>query len=170
MESPVTKVLREGVITRLANHTLLIAKDGSERPLDDSGAPIRDEQGRLLGVVLVFRDITERSRMEEALRQSEARYRTVSELVSDYAYAVRIEPDGQGVLEWVTEAFDRITGFTVQELEAGMGLEQMIHPEDWPLVRRRLGVLFADQPGISEHRIMTKGGEVRWLRDYSSGH
>jgi PAS domain S-box-containing protein len=104
---------------------------------------------------------------EEALRQSEARYRTVSELVSEYAYAVRIEPDGRGVLEWVTDAFSRITGFTVQDLSAGMGLERMIHPEDMPRVSQRLRVLFSGQPGISEHRIVTKSGKVRWLQDYS---
>ena len=104
---------------------------------------------------------------EEALRESEARYRTVSDLVSDYAYAVRIEPDGRGVLEWVTEAFSRITGFTVQDLTAGMGLDRMIHAEDMPRVNQRLRVLFSGQPGISEHRIVTKSGKVRWLRDYS---
>ncbi len=66
VESPVTKVLREGGVAGLANHTVLRAKDGSERPIDDSGALIRDDQGQILGVVLVFRDITERRRAEEA--------------------------------------------------------------------------------------------------------
>ena len=65
VESPVAKVIREGTVVGLANHTLLIARDGVERPIDDSGAPIRHPQGHLLGVVLVFRDITERQRAEE---------------------------------------------------------------------------------------------------------
>lgn len=68
-ENPVIQVLQEGVIVGLANHTLLIAKDGTERAIADSGAPIRDERGTLLGVVLVFRDVTEehRSQQQESL-------------------------------------------------------------------------------------------------------
>jgi PAS domain S-box-containing protein len=64
VESPVQRVLAEGVVVGLANHTVLLAKDGSERPIDDSGAPIRNRNGRIIGVVLVFRDITERRRAE----------------------------------------------------------------------------------------------------------
>ena len=62
-------MLREGTVVGLANHTVLIAKDGTERPIDDSAAPIRDAGGRLAGVVLVFRDVTERRRAEEARRR-----------------------------------------------------------------------------------------------------
>jgi PAS domain S-box-containing protein len=62
VESPVDKVIREGVIVGLANHTLLIRKDGTEIPIDDSGAPIRDGQGGIRGIVLVFRDFTQQKR------------------------------------------------------------------------------------------------------------
>lgn len=68
VESPVDKVLREGKIVGLANHTILIARDGSELAIDDSGAPIFDEKKQLAGVVLVFRDVTEK-RQEEHRRQ-----------------------------------------------------------------------------------------------------
>ena len=64
VDNPVTRVLREGITVGLANHTVLIAADGVERPIDDSGAPIRDRAGRITGVVLVFRDVTERRRVE----------------------------------------------------------------------------------------------------------
>ena len=66
VESPVTRVLREGTIVGLANHTVLLGKNGREIPIDDSGAPIRDPQGSVIGVVLVFRDITARKKAEEA--------------------------------------------------------------------------------------------------------
>jgi PAS domain S-box-containing protein len=64
VENPVTRVLVEGSTVGLANHTVLIAADGSERPIDDSGAPIRTRDGRIVGVVLVFRDVSERRRVE----------------------------------------------------------------------------------------------------------
>jgi PAS domain S-box-containing protein len=64
VENPVSRVLREGVVVGLANHTLLIAVDGTERPIDDSGAPIRNRDARIVGVVLVFRDVTERRRSD----------------------------------------------------------------------------------------------------------
>ncbi len=69
VESPVAKVLREGVVVGLANHTLLIAKDGSRIPIDDSGAPIKDDKGNIMGVVMIFRDVTEKRQAEEELRK-----------------------------------------------------------------------------------------------------
>jgi PAS domain S-box-containing protein len=60
VESPVEKVFRTGMVVGLANHTVLISKDGTERIIDDSGAPIRTADGKIMGVVLVFRDNTEK--------------------------------------------------------------------------------------------------------------
>jgi PAS domain S-box-containing protein len=67
VESPVDKVLREGAVVGLANHTMLVSRDGREIPIDDSGAPIKDEEGNTTGVVLVFHDITERRQSEDAV-------------------------------------------------------------------------------------------------------
>ncbi len=79
VESPVERALREGAVVGLANHTLLIARDGTERSIDDSGAPIRDQQGAITGVVLVFRDITARKQAEDTL----AHYQLLSEHARD---------------------------------------------------------------------------------------
>ncbi len=65
--NPVTRVLQEGQTVGLANHTVLITKDGNEVPIDDSGAPIKHKDGKISGVVLVFRDITERKKAEKDL-------------------------------------------------------------------------------------------------------
>ncbi len=68
VESPVEKVLREGTVQGLANHTVLVARDGTERPIDDCAAPIRDKSGTH-GVVLIFHDVTERRELERQLRE-----------------------------------------------------------------------------------------------------
>src|SRR5579872_4386865 len=68
VENPVGKALQQGIAVGLANHTLLLATDGTEIPIDDSAAPIRDEHGEIQGAVLVFRDITARRRAEETGR------------------------------------------------------------------------------------------------------
>jgi len=65
IENPALRALREGAIVSLANHAMLIARDGTERPIDDSAAPVRDASGLMIGAVLVFRDVTERVRAEK---------------------------------------------------------------------------------------------------------
>lgn len=69
VENPVAKVLRDGVIVGLANHTILVARDATERPIDDSAAPIRDREGKIRGVVLVFHDVSERRQIERELHE-----------------------------------------------------------------------------------------------------
>ena len=83
VESPVEMVLRDGVVVGLGNHTVLIAKGGEERPIDDSAAPIKDAAGKIIGVVLTFRDVTEQRRAEREIRQSEARNRAILETALD---------------------------------------------------------------------------------------
>lgn len=83
VESPVTRVLREGVIVGLANHTLLRSRHGTERPIEDSGAPIRDVGGQVSGVVLVFRDISERRAAEAKLREAYAELSTLVETMEE---------------------------------------------------------------------------------------
>lgn len=70
-ENPVEKVIKTGLIVELANHTMLISRDGREIVLADSGAPIKDEQGNIFGVVLVFRDETQKQRMVETMQRAQ---------------------------------------------------------------------------------------------------
>src|SRR5690349_11821898 len=69
VESPVSKVIHSGAVAQLANHTVLVARNGAQLFIDDSAAPIKDDQGKVFGVVLVFRDVSEKKRAQRAQRQ-----------------------------------------------------------------------------------------------------
>jgi PAS domain S-box-containing protein len=89
-DNPVGHVLREGVVAGLANHTLLVARNGREIPIDDSAAPIRTPDGRVTGVVLVFRDITERKEAERRQAVQHAATRVLADARSFEAAAPEI--------------------------------------------------------------------------------
>ncbi len=95
VESPVERVLREGAVVGLANHTALVARDLTERPIADSAAPIRDADGHVSGVVLVFRDQTEERRAESALRSERERADWLASFPArNPVPIVEVDPDG----------------------------------------------------------------------------
>ncbi|HEY3345572.1 MAG TPA: PAS domain S-box protein, partial [Anaerolineaceae bacterium] len=91
-EDPVGKVLRHGGIVGLANHTALMSRDGRVIPIEDSAAPIQTAAGEMLGVVMVFHDVTEKRKAEDALLRSELRYRSLYE--NDLDGCLLTQPDG----------------------------------------------------------------------------
>lgn len=107
-------------------------------------------------------EIAERQRTEDALQLSEERYRQITELMSDYAYAYRVEPDGSFTMEWITtESALRMTGYDPsREIRSSLLL---YHPDDQPQVQQDLQRTLAGQPTSADYRIMTKQGEVRWV-------
>lgn len=123
VENPVEKVLKEGTIVGLANHTVLVAKDGTERPIDDSAAPIRDTSGKLIGVVLIFRDVTEQRKAEQELRESEARNRAILETALDCV----ITMDHHGKVVEFNPAAERTFGYSRAEV-VGRELADLIIP------------------------------------------
>jgi PAS domain S-box-containing protein len=118
VESPVIKVLREGKIVGLANHTVLIARDGREHAIEDSGAPVVDA-AKLIGVVLVFRDATAQRAAQRALLESEQRYRAAAQQFTDLADNVNqlvwmAEPDGS--VFWYNKRWYEYTGTTLPQV------------------------------------------------------
>jgi PAS domain S-box-containing protein len=293
VENPVERVLREGRVIGLANHTLLLSRTGAEIPIADSGAPIFEDSNRIVGVVLVFRDqsaeraaqqavnaarefaesivetmresllvlddtlevvtanrsfyrmfrvqpeetlgrklydlgngqwniprlralleeilptnshfddyevvhdfehigrrtmllnarrlqrnkgrsglillaiedITERKMAEQAQRESEERFRHISQLVTDYAYAFRVTPEGTMKGEWVTDSFTNVFGYTLEEIVAKGGWQSIVHPDDLPVVLAHAQKVLAGEPDVCEMRFVTREGRTRWLRD-----
>lgn len=120
VEDPALRALQLGDFVSLAKHTVLIARDGSERPIDDSAAPIRDDFGNARGAVLVFRDITERKRAEAAL----ARLASIVESSED---AIVTKTLAGVVLSWNAGA-ERIFGYTAAEA-VGKSINLIVPPE-----------------------------------------
>ena len=120
VENPVTKVLTEGKIVGLANHTILIAKDGTERPIDDSGAPIRGSDADLRGVVLVFRDVTERRAAEIAALR-------LASIVQNSDDAIISKSLDGTIMTW-NEGAQRIFGYSADEI-IGKSIKTLVPPE-----------------------------------------
>ncbi len=132
VESPVKKVLKEGVTVGLANHTLLISKEGKEIPIADSGAPIKNDVGKVTGVVLVFRDQTEERAAQKALEDSQERFRALHN-----ASFGGICIHDKGFILDCNQGLSDMTGFAGEALIGMNGLE-LIAPEWRKRVMRKI--------------------------------
>jgi PAS domain S-box-containing protein len=108
VEDPVRRVLRSGEVVGLANHTVLISKTGTDIPIDDSGSPIRGSDGKANGVVLVFRDVSERKRAEETARRLAA----IVENSDDAIIGKTLD----GVVTSWNQGAERLFGYSASEM------------------------------------------------------
>ncbi|HOJ52109.1 MAG TPA: PAS domain S-box protein [Syntrophales bacterium] len=113
VENPVHRVLKEGLVVGLANHTLLVSRDGNEYPIADAGSPIKDEEGNILGTVLIFRDQTEERQAQDRLKRSEALLRLIFHTSPDATSLNRME---DGVFVDINENFTSWTGYKREEV------------------------------------------------------
>jgi PAS domain S-box-containing protein len=130
VESPATRALREGVVVGLANHTLLIRRDGTECPIDDSAAPIRDESGRVSGCVLIFRDVTGQRRLEQERAEQLHTARLLSSIIESSDDAI-VSKTLDGVIQSWNAGAERLFGHTAAEA-VGRHISLVIPPDRLP--------------------------------------
>ncbi|MGC8865863.1 MAG: PAS domain S-box protein [Bacteroidales bacterium] len=156
VDDPVIKVLREGKVVGLANHTLLISRDGREIPISDSGAPIKNDDGDITGVVLVFHDQTEERAARRKLEESEARYR--------YMFYNNPQPmwiydlDSLSFLE-VNDAAVKHYGYSRDEF-LRMTIKDIRPAEDIPLLLKDVEATKHQLNQAGRWRHLKKNGEV----------
>ncbi|MDK2841062.1 MAG: hypothetical protein PWQ17_567 [Anaerophaga sp.] len=162
--SPVNKVFAGGKIVGLANHTLLQSRDGREIPIADSGAPIFSEDGRITGVVLVFRDQTEERRYQLELEKSRNYLSTLMNNLPGMAFRCKNTPTWD--MEFVSSGSEELTGYKPGELINNqlIAFGNLIHPEDQESVWRNIQKAINKRSSYQvEYRIFTKYGTEKWV-------
>ena len=144
----------------------VIGLKGRPSILYTSAVPLRNDRGEIISALSVTTDITDRKLAEELMLQSEARYRRITEGLTDYQYTVRIE-NGRAVETKHSPACAAVTGYTVEEFSSDPYLWiNMVVPEDRELVQKRVEHILEGNDILPiEHRILRKDGEVRWVSD-----
>jgi PAS domain S-box-containing protein len=127
VENPATRALRQGIVVGLANHTVLIKKDGMECPIDDSAAPIRDEQGHVSGCVLIFRDVTVQRLVEREKANRLHTARLLASIVESSNDAI-IGKSLEGIVQSWNAAAERLFGYTAEQA-VGRHISFLIPPE-----------------------------------------
>src|SRR5262249_50047649 len=157
IENPAIRVLRESHVVRLGDHTLLLAKDGTERPVEDTAAPIKDQEGKIIGVVLVLRDVTERRTLDEALRRSEERYRSLTAVTTSVVWTT----DATGAFVSPQPSWEAYTG-QAWDGHAPEGWLHGMHPDDREPMQAVWGRALAERTTFqAEGRVHAASGQYR---------
>jgi PAS domain S-box-containing protein len=160
--NPVHRALREGSLAALKNHSVLIAQDGSERPVADTSAPIREEDGRISGAVLVFRDQTKERLAELAVARSEARYRSLFENIAEEVtiYEV-VRGEGGEIVDWIVRDQNRqarTQAGTLSGQPVGRRLTELLEGETArPLIERSRAVMSTGVPHAEDLFLASTG-------------
>ncbi|MEM7020219.1 MAG: PAS domain S-box protein, partial [Pseudomonadota bacterium] len=159
-ENPVQKVITSGKVVGLANHTLLISREGQEYQIADSAAPIQDQNNNITGVVMVFRDVTDEYRMLEAVKESETSLNTAQKIarLGSWNWDLR-----ENHLQWSDMMYE-IYGLEKGEPPATERIRELIVEEDLPTFDNAFNLLDeAEIVDSFEYRIIRPDGQLRHL-------
>lgn len=139
-------------------------KDGHFTWLEVTRQPIWDEnEGRVTGFYSATRDVSDRMEAQLLLKQSEQRYKRVSDLMSDYAYYIRIDEDGELSNGWITGAYTDILGYDKPPSDTPVNFDAAIHPDDRAEVRVSIQKILNNESTTSTYRGLHKDGHYIWL-------
>ncbi|MFP5381993.1 MAG: EAL domain-containing protein [Gammaproteobacteria bacterium] len=141
-------------------------KDGTSLPVEYRSQPLY-RNGQVVGTVVTFVDISERKRMEAALRESEERYRLISSVSTDLLYSCVRGADGRFAIDWASSSVDRIFGYSIEEIRQRGCWRCFVHPEDLSEFDRNVTGLEPGQRSECELRILAPDGGVHYIRAYS---
>ncbi len=158
-DNPVRRVLSTGQIVGLANHTVLIARDGTESQIADSAAPIRHEDGRVAGVVLVFRDVTDEYALRNALENSERQLSTIIEAEPE---CVKLLASDGALLQMNRAGLSMIEADSLEQVQ-GLPVEGLVLPGYRHAFNKLVRHVFDGQSGSLEFEIDGLKGGRRWL-------
>jgi PAS domain S-box-containing protein len=159
--NPVATALAEATASRAGEHALLLAKDGRETPVEQNSSLVKDDDGATVGVVLVFRDITQRRRVEQALREKEERFRTMA----DTAPVMLWLSGTDGLCTFFNQPWLDFTGRTMEQ-EVGYGWADNVHPNDLSRCLDTYTSSVKARKSFSvEYRLKRSDGEYRWVLD-----
>ncbi len=161
LESPVESVLQNKAGAGRASRTVLINRTGREIPIDHSSAPIRDDDGTILGVILVFRDISERRRSENELFESEERLRLAQEASRMGAWDWNIST---GKLNWSGD-IETLQGFPPDRFDGSFqSYLHVVHPDDRDRLVETIQQALREKSSFdAEFRVVRPDGGIRWL-------
>ena len=157
LTNPIDKVMAKGETIYLSNHTILVAKDGKQHQISDSAAPIKDGE-HILGMVLVFNDVSEQYKLRQAIAESEQKYQALTTIAPVGIYYT----DQQGQCLYVNEKWTEITGISSQDA-LGDGWVKALHPDDRQNVFKQWKKLTTENiPFKCEYRFL-KDGVACWV-------
>jgi two-component system, cell cycle sensor histidine kinase and response regulator CckA len=165
IQNPIDKVMSTGNTVYLSNHTTLIAKDGTEYQIADSAAPIRDQDDKIFGMVLIFNDVTEQYQLREARNESEERFRQFSENVNEVFWIGSVD---WGTVYYVNPAYEKIWGQTPEDLYRNPHLWiEGIHPDDRDQVMNDIPQDINNMKeyiDFRKYRIQREDGQILWIK------
>jgi PAS domain S-box-containing protein len=160
---PIARVVDEGEVVLSGDELVLIARDGTSRYVEHNAAPIRDAHEKIKGAVIIFRDITERRRVEQAQRESEERFRQLADNINDVFWIYEL--DGSRNI-YVSPAYESLWGRTRQSLhERPLSYLEGIHPEDRARAIEVHQKLKHGEATAAEYRVVRPDGTIRWVWD-----
>jgi PAS domain S-box-containing protein len=143
-------------------------REGDWKWIHSRGSVVtRDTDNKAVRMVGTHTDISERKQAEKALRESEGKYRHISEMITNIAYSCLRTPDGVYAIDWITGAAVQVTGYSTEEIRAMSCWKCLVIEEDMPVFEKNVSNLLPGQSALCELRIRKKDGSVAWLESFA---